>query len=268
MAPKKKKPLPEAVPLALPAQGNGTVKRTPQSHFDPAAGQETYEIEKVVATRKNKNKEGHMIDMFHVKWKGYDSKQNTWEPLANLAGCEEFVASFYEEQKQKNAEAAAEEEVLRLERQEAMAAKRQQEFAAVLAARAARRAGTPSPAAPSPADPAAAAADAAAADAAAPASAPAAAAAAPASEGDAETAEEGNARRKAKRRSAPCWECFSDAGMGEDRVICVLPHTKKPDSVCGEVISTKWGSSGMWNHLLYCHQGDYQRCAACLSALS
>ena len=49
--------MPEAVPLALPAQGNGTVKRTPQSHFDPAAGQETYEIEKVVATRKNKNKE-------------------------------------------------------------------------------------------------------------------------------------------------------------------------------------------------------------------
>ena len=57
-----------------------------------------------------------MIDMFHVKWKGYDSKQNTWEPLANLAGCEDFVAQFYEEQKQKNAEAAAEEEVLRLER--------------------------------------------------------------------------------------------------------------------------------------------------------
>ena len=45
---KKKKP--PAAAASLPAQGTGT-KRTPQSTFDPAAGKDIYEPEKVVAQR-------------------------------------------------------------------------------------------------------------------------------------------------------------------------------------------------------------------------
>ena len=41
MPPKKQKVVPPAKPL--PAEGSGGKKRTPQSAFDPAKGQQTYE---------------------------------------------------------------------------------------------------------------------------------------------------------------------------------------------------------------------------------
>ena len=101
----------------LPAQGKGRNKRTPQSAFDPAAQSDnTFEPEAVTAVRKVKDKNGNMIDQFFVKWKGYDAKQSTWEPLDHLAGCEELIANHYEKQKQRNAEIAADDEERRQER--------------------------------------------------------------------------------------------------------------------------------------------------------
>ena len=46
--PKRKQPA--AAPAPPKAQGTGK-KRTPQSSFDPAAGKDVYEPEKIVATR-------------------------------------------------------------------------------------------------------------------------------------------------------------------------------------------------------------------------
>ena len=31
-----------------------------------------------------------MISQFQVKWKDYPTAQNTWEPIENLAGCEDL----------------------------------------------------------------------------------------------------------------------------------------------------------------------------------
>ena len=48
MAPKKNKgAAPASTPL--PAQGNGGKKRTPSGVFDPAAGKDVYEPEKIIS---------------------------------------------------------------------------------------------------------------------------------------------------------------------------------------------------------------------------
>ncbi|KAF8078395.1 hypothetical protein FPV67DRAFT_1403111, partial [Lyophyllum atratum] len=33
---------------------------------------------------------------YYVKWAGYKSKYNTWEPEENVAGCQRLLASFWE----------------------------------------------------------------------------------------------------------------------------------------------------------------------------
>ena len=94
MPPRKKAAVP-AKPL--PAQGQGQSKRTPQSAFDPAAGKDIYEPEKVMAKRIAKGG----ISQYQVKWIGWDAKHNTWEPIENLAGCEDMIADFNEREKQR-----------------------------------------------------------------------------------------------------------------------------------------------------------------------
>ena len=242
----------------LPAQGQGRNKRTPQSAFDPAAQSDnTFEPEAVTAVRKVKDKNGNMIDQFFVKWKGYDAKQSTWEPLDHLAGCEELIANHYEKQKQRNAEIAADDEERRQERQEVMAAQRAQKAAALLEARrksaVAQAIARPGPAAETPAADTADDEDGVADD-------------------DAMAAASDDAwlgnDKKSKKRTAACWQCFSeDAGL-EARAVCILPHRKHGGQVCGEIISTKTGTTGMWNHIMYCHQEDFMRYAAARSCLT
>ena len=82
-----------APPPALKPQGK-TTKRTPTSTFDGAAGQELYEPEKIIAARKAKG-----VLQWLVKWKGFDAKDNTWEPIEHLAGCEDMIAEFNEREK-------------------------------------------------------------------------------------------------------------------------------------------------------------------------
>ena len=89
MGPKRKAPAPPSKPL--PAEGKGSTKRTPQSAYDPAKGQETYQPEKVVATRSKNIGNGQSITQYCVKWAGYDANQNTWDPIQHLAGCEDLI---------------------------------------------------------------------------------------------------------------------------------------------------------------------------------
>ena len=122
----------------LKPQGKDT-KRTPQSSFDTAAGKDVYEPEKVVAQRTAKG-----VLQFQVKWVGYDAKSNTWEPLENLAGCEDLVADFKarEMQRQKEMDMVAAEN----QREKQAAAEKEAAAAAVAAAAArvaAQAAGTP-----------------------------------------------------------------------------------------------------------------------------
>ena len=104
-------------PAAPPKAEGKDKKRTPQSAFDPAAGKDLYEPEKIIAQRIAKPKGG--VTQYQVKWVGYDSKSNTWEPLENLAGCEDMIAEFKEREKQRLAELDAAAEQKRKEKAEA-----------------------------------------------------------------------------------------------------------------------------------------------------
>ena len=95
-------PAPPSKPL--PAQGRGGHKRTPTSAFDPAAGQDIYEPEKVVGERQKNLGGGKTETQYEVKWKGWDKKHNTYEPLSNLAGCEDMVSEYKERKRQRDAE--------------------------------------------------------------------------------------------------------------------------------------------------------------------
>ncbi len=51
-----------------------------------------YEVEKVVDKRRNPQGK----DEYLVKWVGYPSYQNTWEPLKNLKFVKDLVEEFEE----------------------------------------------------------------------------------------------------------------------------------------------------------------------------
>ena len=96
------KPGPPSKPL--PAQGSGNHKRTPSSAFDPAAGNDIYEPEKIVGERQKNMGGGKTVTQYEVKWKGYDSKHNTYEPIAHLAGCEDMIAEYIKSEKDSTLE--------------------------------------------------------------------------------------------------------------------------------------------------------------------
>ena len=114
----KRGPKPKGTPAAQPTikpQGKEQ-KRTPTSAFDPAAGRDVYEPEKVVAARLCRG-----TRQWLVKWTGYEAKHNTWEPLENLAGCEDLIADFNEREKTRIAQLEAAAEATRNEKQDAAA---------------------------------------------------------------------------------------------------------------------------------------------------
>ncbi|XP_067910599.1 chromodomain Y-like protein [Heterodontus francisci] len=54
------------------------------------ASEELYEVERIVAKRKNKKGRTEYL----VRWKGYDSDDDTWEPDHHLVNCEEYILEF------------------------------------------------------------------------------------------------------------------------------------------------------------------------------
>ncbi|XP_077977365.1 histone-lysine N-methyltransferase SUV39H2-like [Glandiceps talaboti] len=53
--------------------------------------EDEYEVQKIVDyVRDEKGR-----DWYFVKWKGYSSKENTWEPLANLMNCKKKLKKFH-----------------------------------------------------------------------------------------------------------------------------------------------------------------------------
>jgi transposase InsO family protein len=51
-----------------------------------------WDVERIIARRVIPGRADEYE--YEVKWKGYDDKDNTWEPLANLSGATEMVAEF------------------------------------------------------------------------------------------------------------------------------------------------------------------------------
>ena len=100
-------------------KGKGPIKRTPTSAFDPAAkDDDVYQCERIVAQRLAKG-----VTQYQVKWAGYESKDNTWEPIENLAGCEAFIAEFMEREKTRVAQLEAAAVAKRKEKEELAAKK-------------------------------------------------------------------------------------------------------------------------------------------------
>jgi transposase InsO family protein len=54
-----------------------------------------YEVEEILATNKVSGKPHYL-----VKWRGYDTSENTWEPIENLAGCHRLVRQFHQQEKE------------------------------------------------------------------------------------------------------------------------------------------------------------------------
>ena len=215
----------------LPAQGTGQQKRTPNSAFDAAAGNDIYEPEMVVGERQKNLGGGKYETQYEVKWKGYEKKHNTYEPLSNLAGCEDMVAEYKERKRQRDAELEAEEREKKRQKQEDADAERKRLAAAEAAARVARQQGAEG------------------------------AEGAPAVATDATDASGANAPGpdKKTRRSAPCWEVFTETGAKDGYAFCTLTHPKKISQLCNEEICTKYGPTGMRNHLQYVHPDQFIR---------
>ena len=112
------------------ANAEGTQhKRTPKHIADLAAGKDEYHCEAIVGEAMQKGVQvwqvTHMIAnltfaltfsvslhkhlmllLLQVKWKDWDAKHNTWEPLENLGGCEAHIAEYRRVKDTANQEAA------------------------------------------------------------------------------------------------------------------------------------------------------------------
>ncbi|KAM6176456.1 chromodomain Y-like protein [Erethizon dorsatum] len=66
------------------------------------ASEELYEVERIVDKRKNKKGKTEYL----VRWKGYDSEDDTWEPEQHLVNCEEYIHDFNRRHAEKQKEGA------------------------------------------------------------------------------------------------------------------------------------------------------------------
>ncbi|XP_074064593.1 chromodomain Y-like protein isoform X4 [Macrotis lagotis] len=64
------------------------------------ASEELYEVERIVDKRKNKKGKTEYL----VRWKGYDSEDDTWEPEQHLVNCEEYIHDFNRRHNEKQKE--------------------------------------------------------------------------------------------------------------------------------------------------------------------
>ena len=133
------KPGPPSKPL--PAQGTGGRKRTPTSAFDPAAGKDIYEPERIVGERQRNVGGGKTETQYEVKWVGWDAKQNTYEPLTHLAGCEDMIAEYKQQKRQRDTELEATEREKKRQKQEEAEEERKRKATAEAAARVAAQGG-------------------------------------------------------------------------------------------------------------------------------
>lgn len=74
-----------------------------KQNSDSESSEEEYVVEKIVDRRERKGKIEYLL-----KWKGYDSSANTWEPKENLE-CPELIKAFEDTRVDAKKEAAAKE---------------------------------------------------------------------------------------------------------------------------------------------------------------
>ena len=194
----------KAVPAPIKPQGKTTM-RTPTGAFDGAAGKDEYPPERVIAQRLSKG-----VTQYLVKWLGYESKGNTWEPIEHLAGCEDMIADFKEREKTRTAQLEVAAEEKRKEKEAAAAAAAAAAAEAAAAARVAARATAEATGGDAPTAVKAA---------------------------DASTANALEIKDKSAcggKRSCWAWAAFSDVGCEAGKACCKLMKTD--GTICGKAI--------------------------------
>lgn len=78
---------PEPAPVMPKKRGRGRPPKKPESR----GSQKEWEIEKIVDSQVDVITKEHF---YRVKWKGFPSTENTWEPRKNLAGCNRAIQAF------------------------------------------------------------------------------------------------------------------------------------------------------------------------------
>lgn len=63
-------------------------------------GEIEYEVEKILAKRL-RGKKGKEVEEYKIRWKGYDAKDDTWEPRSNLTNVPDLLLEFETAQKLK-----------------------------------------------------------------------------------------------------------------------------------------------------------------------
>jgi len=67
---------------------------------------EIWEVEKILARRPDANRPGKFE--YRLKWLGWPSETNTWEPEHHLINCKQLLAEFMEEEKEREEQAKKE----------------------------------------------------------------------------------------------------------------------------------------------------------------
>ncbi|KAF7561946.1 hypothetical protein G7046_g2191 [Stylonectria norvegica] len=57
----------------------------------PVVSDRTWEVEKIVDSQVDADT---LEQFYHVKWKGFPAKDNTWEPKKNLASCRQTIRAY------------------------------------------------------------------------------------------------------------------------------------------------------------------------------
>ena len=66
-----------------------------------SVAEEEFEVERILDKKRMKSNDGKTRVYYLIKWKGYDSSFNTWEPGSNLGNAKEAIKEFEQKQKQK-----------------------------------------------------------------------------------------------------------------------------------------------------------------------
>eukprot|EP00854_Cymbomonas_tetramitiformis_P026457 gene26457-biopygen27397 len=105
--------------VMLVAQGKGLVKRTQQTPFDPAGGDETeYAVREIKAERVKGT-----TAQWLVGWTGFSDKEDTWEPIEHLAGYEAELREFRDRKREEVEKADGEAAAKKRKREEEEAAR-------------------------------------------------------------------------------------------------------------------------------------------------
>lgn len=89
--PRSRKRRPRRDPTGTKCLPPGAAPRPRRAPAPPTmASEELYEVESIVDKRKNKKGKTEYL----VRWKGYDSEDDTWEPEQHLVNCEEYIHDF------------------------------------------------------------------------------------------------------------------------------------------------------------------------------